>query len=205
MAVPVCIDMHRREFLKFNAAGAACLLAGGALGRRAWGAAAPSTSRDDASHSADTPVTIVKFADNGARIGRLTAVKVRDDERWRRTLSSLAYQVTREAGTEPPFTIPGYDRHDAGLYRCVCCDNALYSSSTKYDSGTGWPSFWQPIAAENIRANSDTTLFMRRTEVLCTLCDAHLGHVFNDGPRPTGLRYCMNLVAMRFVPQPAKS
>jgi peptide-methionine (R)-S-oxide reductase len=151
---------------------------------------------------AESQVTIVKFADSGARLGRQSLPKIHDESRWRQTLSALAYHVTREDGTEPPFSIPGYDRHDAGLYRCICCDNALFSSTTKYDSHTGWPSFWRPIAAENIRTRSDTSLFMERTEVRCTLCDAHLGHVFDDGPQPTGLRYCMNLVALRFIPQP---
>jgi peptide-methionine (R)-S-oxide reductase len=151
---------------------------------------------------AESRVTIVKFDDLGVRLGQENLPKVHDDARWRKTLSALAYHVTREEGTEPAFSIPGYDRHDAGLYRCVCCDNALYSSTTKYDSHTGWPSFWRPIAPENIRTRNDTSLFMERNEVRCTLCDAHLGHVFDDGPQPTGLRYCMNLVALRFVPKP---
>jgi peptide-methionine (R)-S-oxide reductase len=114
-------------------------------------------------------------------------------------LSPLAYEVTRAQGTEHPFSQPGYDKHAPGLYRCVCCDNALFDASTKFDSGTGWPSFWQPIAAENVHEISDRTLGMTRTEVQCALCDAHLGHVFDDGPKPTGLRYCMNTVALRFI------
>lgn len=149
-------------------------------------------------------VTVMVFSDDGRPMGLATLPKVYKDAEWRRTLSPLAYRVTREKGTERAFSVPGYDRHEPGLYRCVCCDNALFDSSTKYDSHTGWPSFWQPIAAENIREIPDSTLGMRRTEVQCTLCDAHLGHVFNDGPKPTGLRYCMNTVAMRFVPRPSK-
>jgi peptide-methionine (R)-S-oxide reductase len=151
---------------------------------------------------AEARVDIVRFDDSGVRLGRENLPKVRDDSRWRKTLSALAYHVTREEGTEPPFSIPGYDRHDAGLYRCVCCDNALFSSTNKYDSHTGWPSFWRPITPENIRTLRDRSLFVERTEVRCTLCEAHLGHVFDDGPQPTGLRYCMNLVALRFIPKP---
>lgn len=144
-------------------------------------------------------VSIMQFSDTGKSLGRVTLPKVRKDAEWKRTLSPLAYNVTREQGTERAFSQPGYDKHEPGLYRCVCCDNALFDAKTKYDSGTGWPSFWQPIAAENMRQIEDRLFGMKRTEVRCTLCDAHLGHVFDDGPQPTGLRYCMNTVAMRFV------
>ena len=116
----------------------------------------------------------------------------------------LAYEVTRKQGTEAAFSQPGYDRHEAGLYRCVCCDNALFNA-TKYDSGTGWPSFWQPIATQNVLNVEDREFGMTRTEVRCALCDSHLGHVFDDGPKPTGLRSCMNTVALRFIPKPNKS
>ena len=144
-------------------------------------------------------VSIMQFSDTGKSLGRVTLPKVSKDAEWKRTLSPLAYNVTREQGTERAFSQPGYDKHEPGLYRCVCCDNALFDAKTKYDSGTGWPSFWQPIAAENVRQIEDRLFGMKRTEVRCTLCDAHLGHVFDDGPQPTGLRYCMNTVAMRFV------
>jgi len=147
-------------------------------------------------------VTIMQFSDDGKPLGRVTLAKVRKDAEWKKRLSPLAYEVTREQGTERAFSQPGYDRHEPGLYRCVCCDNALFDAATKYDSGTGWPSFWQPIAAENVREISDHMFGMTRTEVRCTLCEAHLGHVFDDGPKPTGLRYCMNTVALRFVPKP---
>lgn len=144
-------------------------------------------------------VKIAQFDDAGKPLGLALLPKVRRDAYWRQTLSPLAYHVTREAGTERAFSQPGYDRHEPGLYRCICCDNALFDARTKFDSGTGWPSFWQPIAANNVLEKTDHSLFMSRTEVLCALCDAHLGHVFDDGPKPTGLRYCMNTVALRFI------
>jgi peptide-methionine (R)-S-oxide reductase len=152
--------------------------------------------------SADDQVTVMQFADDGKPLGRVTLPKVNKDAEWKKRLSPLAYEVTRQQGTERAFSQPGYDRHDPGLYRCVCCDNALFDSSTKYESGTGWPSFWQPIAPENVYNIEDRLFGMKRTEVRCTLCDSHLGHVFDDGPQPTGLRYCMNTVALRFVPRP---
>ncbi|MGB9094570.1 MAG: peptide-methionine (R)-S-oxide reductase MsrB [Gallionella sp.] len=150
-------------------------------------------------------VTIMQFSDDGKPLGLATLARVNKDAEWKKRLSPLAYEVTREQGTERAFSQPGYDRHEPGLYRCVCCDNALFDAATKYDSGTGWPSFWQPIAPENVREITDRTFGMTRTEVRCTLCDAHLGHVFDDGPQPTGLRYCMNTVAMRFVPKPKRA
>jgi peptide-methionine (R)-S-oxide reductase len=155
--------------------------------------------------SGSDKVTIMQFSDDGKPLGRATLARVRKDAEWKKRLSPLAYQVTREQGTERAFSQPGYDRHEPGLYRCVCCDNALFDAATKYDSGTGWPSFWQPIAPENVREITDHMFGMTRTEVRCTLCDAHLGHVFDDGPKPTGLRYCMNTVAMRFVPKPKRA
>ena len=145
-------------------------------------------------------VTIVQFAGDGKLLGRVTLSKVNKDAEWKKHLSPLAYRVTREGDTERAYSVPGYDRHEPGLYRCACCDNALFDANTKYDSHTGWPSFWQPIAPENVRNIVDRTLGMTRIEVRCTLCDSHLGHVFEDGPPPTGLRYCMNTVALRFVP-----
>ncbi len=153
----------------------------------------------------DERVTIMRFSDDGKPLGLAVLDKVRNEAEWKKRLSPLAYHVTREQGTERAYSVPGYDRHEPGLYRCVCCDNALFDAKTKFDSGTGWPSFWQPIAAGNVREIADHLYGMTRIEVRCTLCDAHLGHVFNDGPRPTGLRYCMNSVAMRFIAAPAKS
>jgi peptide-methionine (R)-S-oxide reductase len=151
--------------------------------------------------SAGDKVTILQFSDDGKPLGRATLPKVRKESEWRKVLSPLAYEVTRQKGTEQAFSQPGYNKHEAGLYRCICCDNALFDAKTKFDSGTGWPSFWQPIAAENVHEISDRLYGMTRTEVQCSLCDAHLGHVFDDGPKPTGLRYCMNTVALRFVPR----
>jgi peptide-methionine (R)-S-oxide reductase len=145
-------------------------------------------------------VTIVQFTDAGERQQTAKIPKVmKTDAEWRKQLDGNAFDITRHADTEMAYTGKYWNLHDKGLYRCICCDNALFDSETKFDSGTGWPSFWQPIAKENVRERSDISLGMTRTEVECTECDAHLGHVFDDGPRPTGLRYCMNSASLRFV------
>lgn len=179
----------RRTFL--FASGAA------AVGAAWWRLAGPG-----AAHAATAPkaVKIVEFTDAGVRKDEVTVpMIVKPEEEWKKELPHDSFEVTRHADTEVAGSGPLLNEHRKGVFRCICCDTALFSSATKFESGTGWPSFWEPIAKENVEEIHDSTFGMERTAVSCIRCEAHLGHVFDDGPQPTGLRYCMNSVALRFA------
>jgi peptide-methionine (R)-S-oxide reductase len=145
-------------------------------------------------------VTVIQYSPEGKKIGKVKLARVvKSEAEWQHQLSPISFEVARHAGTERAYTGSTWDLHDKGIFRCVCCDLAVFGSDTKFESGTGWPSFWQPIARENVVETRDMSMGMARTAVSCRLCDAHLGHVFEDGPQPTGQRYCMNSAAMHFV------
>jgi peptide-methionine (R)-S-oxide reductase len=184
--------LPRRAFLTLSIAGSA--------GLAYW----LITRHDPTTSAAALPnpksVNIVEFSDAGARKEKISVLTiVKSDAEWRKQLSADSYEITRHEGTERPYTNENPNNHAKGIFRCICCDTALFDAATKFDSGTGWPSFYQPIAKENIIEEIDSSLGITRTKVSCRRCEAHLGHVFDDGPPPTGLRYCMNSVAMRFA------
>jgi len=187
-------NLGRRAFI-IGAAGVVSGIAFWGLRRSTVAAAKPL-----APDQGPATVTIAQFSPDGKRTGTVTVPRViKTDQEWMRQLSMDSYRVTRQEDTERPYTGTLLNVHDRGIFHCICCDLPLFRSETKFDSGTGWPSFYQPIAEENVVKTVDGSLMEVRTAVSCRLCDAHLGHVFDDGPPPTGMRYCMNSVSLKFT------
>ncbi len=192
------LAMDRRRFLRASMAGGALLAIGGGLAIPRLFAA------ENATVGKPGNVTVDIFANDGSNLGPREVPKlVLSEAQWRKRLTPASYDVMRRDGTERAFSGDHEKPVAKGLFRCMACDTALYDAATEFDSGTGWPSFWQPIARRNVVEHHDTLFGMDRTAINCAGCDSHLGHVFEDGPKPTGLRYCMNSVALRFVARTA--